>query len=282
MSFLCFDGETIVQTPEGPKAMKNLFIGDSISGSLVTSVYRVEGNNAVLYSLHGITVTGSHKVKYGDTFIRVEDHPDSSPSDKFVDTLVCFNTHDHRIRIGELEFLDFVETTEEGFLDFKNMYIQLMYNGKMTTKPYKENTGIFPNTRIPLADNRVSAIDDIHVGDVLDNGDTVLGIACHLASHVYNYVEIAKGVLATPSTWVFQNHRIDRADTVSQNHIHNHPQETKVVYQLITESSMYPVLGSENERIMILDELETTDDCYHSIKDTIIMSGSFRGKRIVV
>jgi hypothetical protein len=282
MSFLCFDPLTRVSTPEGEKFMSELFIGDSISGSFVTSVYRVDGKDAVLYSLHGVTVTGSHKVKHGDTFIRVEDHPDAVPSDRLVDTLVCFNTHDHRIRIGDLEFLDFVENTEEGFLDFKNMYIQLMYNGKMTTKPYRENTGIFAKTRVPLANNKVTAIEDIQIGDVLDNGEVVLGVTCHLSSHVYNYVEIAKGILASPSTWVFDNDRITRADIVAQNHIHNHPEETKFVYQLITESSTYPVLGAENKRVMILDELETTDDCYHSIKDTIIMSGSFRGKRIVV
>jgi hypothetical protein len=50
------------------------------------------------------------------------------------------------------------------------------------------------------------------------------------------------------------------------------------IYQLITERSMYRVTGST----CILDELETTEEFYHNLKDSIITTGRFRNKVIVV
>jgi hypothetical protein len=282
MSFLCFDGDTIVSTPEGPKTMREIRIGDSISGSLVTSLYRITGTNAALYMLEGVYVTGSHKVKHGDTFIRVDEHPDAELSMKEVDVLYCLNTSDHRIRIGSFEFLDFVENTQQEFLDFRNKYIQMIYNGTVQTPSYRETTGLISNTQVSLKDNRTKSISDVCIGDILDNGEVVLGVVCHLGRHTYQYSEIIPGVIGTPSTWVYRNAHIERAGAMALNALQNTHEQPKFVYQLITSSSMYPVVGSNGKRVMILDELETTDDFYHSLKDSIITSGSFRGKRIVV
>jgi hypothetical protein len=282
MSFLCFDENTQIQTLVGMKAMKDVTIGDRLAGNLstVTSIYLMDGTDVQMYSLGDILVTGSHKVKHKGKFIRVDKHPNAKKSKKESKRLVCLNTTSHRISIKNYEFLDFVETDDSTFIDFKNKYIETIYNGISSEHEYGERTGLFAGTKISLKDGLTKPIQDIRIGDVLDNNDVIKGICAHLITG-NRYVEIAKGVLATRNTWIYKDNKILKANSVG-NHAGDREEGRLIVFQLITESSMYPVIGNDNSRTLIVDELETTDPFYHKIKDTIITTGSFRGKLIVV
>jgi hypothetical protein len=282
MSFLCFDEDTVIQTFNGPKLMKNVVIGDRLTNNLalVTSVYSIDAKGVDMYSLSGIIVSGSHKVKYKNKFIRVDKHPSAKKVPNKCNRLVCLNTTNHRISIKNYEFLDFVETDDSTYLDFKNRYIQTLYNGVSSKITTSQKTGVFPNTKISLINDVKKAIKDIQVGDVLDNGDIVKGVCSHVIN-TSKYVEIAKGILTAPDTWIYKDNAAIRANGYGNIQIEN-DYSMIVVYQLITESSMYPVIGNDNSRTLIIDELETTEPFYHSMKDTIITSGSFRGKLIVV
>ena len=79
---------------------------------------------------------------------------------------------------------------------------------------------------------------------------------------------------------LFPSHDI-RAEEIGKNQYDGNAQPV-YVYQLITNSSFYPVINKNDNRLMILDELETTESHYHAIKDSIITSGRFRGKIIVI
>jgi len=70
-------------------------------------------------------------------------------------------------------------------------------------------------------------------------------------------------------------HRFERMAAIPYN-------ERYAVYQLITKSNTFPVIDSSNNRLMIVDELQTTDQSFARLKDTIITTGTFRGKEVVV
>jgi hypothetical protein len=282
MSFLCFDENTQVNTFKGTKAMRDVQIGDRLTDNLaiVSSVYKMDGAGIQMYSLGGVLVTGSHKVKYKGKYIRVDKHPQAKKVSKESKHLVCLNTTTHKISIKNFEFLDFVESDDSTFVDFKNAYIQMIYNSKQIIPSLRNRTGVLHDTMIPMKDGFPLPIQEVSVGDILDNGDVVRGICKHLVID-HMYVEIEKGVLTMPGTWVFEDNTILRADTFGhpQKYVESAP---FFAYQLITEHSMYPVINSEKKRIMIIDELETTEPFYHAMKDTIITSGRFRSKLIVV
>ena len=279
MNFLCFDENTQIQTFEGFKPIKDVRIGERLQQnlSIVTSVYKVDGTGVQMYSLSDILVSGSHKVKYRGKFIRVDKHPLAKKVSKPSKTLVCLNTNNNRIGIKNYEFLDFTETEDSEFVEFKNMYIQMLYNGKVNTLSNEYRSGILIGTKIPTTSGP-KPIELIQIGDILDNGEVVKGVCCHRMKDT-TYVEIEPGILTSLGTWIYKDHQIVRADSYGKTQFSG--SDVVLMYQLITESSTFPVSGKSN-RIMILDELQTTDPYFHTIKDTIITTGRFRSKLIVV
>jgi hypothetical protein len=233
-----------------------------------------------MYKVKDILVTGSHKLAYKGRFIRVDKHPLAEKVNTECKNLVCLNTTTHRIRIDGFDFLDFVESNHTSVLRFKNEYIQHLYNGTTDHKIYTDPTGLLPETMIPIKDG-ISPIDMISVGQTLDNGEIVKGIVAHSIPGNVPYVEIGSGVLVTPSTWVYQNQKIQRAAEIG-NMCVDVTLQPKMFCQLITDNSMFPITNPQGDRLFVLDELETTDPYFHKIKDRIISAGCFPNKRLVV
>lgn len=279
MNFLCFDENTRIQTFEGFKAIKDVRIGERLQENLaiVTSVYKIDGSGVQMYSLSDILVSGSHKVRYRGKFIRVDKHPQAKKVSKPSKRLICLNTNNHRIGIKNYEFLDFTETDDSEFNEFKSNYIQMLYNGRVSVIPSEYNSGILIGTNIPTMFG-LRPIQTIEIGDILDNGETVKGICVHRMKDSM-YVEIEPGILTSLGTWIYKDNQIVRADSYGK--IQFGGSDSNLMYQLITESSTFPVFGKDS-RIMILDELQTTDPYFHTIKDSIITTGRFRSKLIVV
>jgi hypothetical protein len=281
ISFLCFDEDTKIGTFNGIKSIKDIEIGDRLSNlAIVTSVYKLDGRGVKMYNLSGVLVSGSHKVKHNGKFIRVDKHPHATKSKTDSTNLVCLNTSNHRISIRNYEFLDFIESEDSTFVDFKTSYIQNIYNAKSSKLMFNNRTGILAGTVIPLKHKLQKQIEDIEIGDVLDNGDVVKGICKHIMNDNI-YVEVEKGLLTTPATWIYKDNSIVRAEEYGRIQKYDIA-PMMCVYQLITEHSMYPVVTKTNNRIMVLDELETTEPFYHALKDSIITTGRFRSKVIVV
>jgi hypothetical protein len=276
MSFLCFDQDTKIQTFDGLKFIKDVKIGDRLTNNLalVTSIYKLDGTGVQMYDLGGVLVTGSHKVKYNRKFIRVDKHPHAKKVSTQSKQLVCLNTHSHRLSIKGYEFLDFVETNDSTYLDFKHGYIESLYNGKGTKKFYEEKTGVLGDTLIDLQKGGVCRISELSIGDVLHTGDVVKGICVHKIDG--NYYSVVDGITMSPNTWVYKENTLRKAGDIGDMTFTTEP---LYVYQLITETSMYSVSDSQ---IYLLDELETTEPFYHTVKDSIITSGRFRSKLIVV
>jgi hypothetical protein len=244
--------------------------------SLVTSIYKLDGTGIQMYDLNGILVTGSHKVKYKGKCIRVDKHPKSKKVSTQCKNLVCLNTTSHRITIQNTEFLDFSETNDVRLLDFKHQYIESLYSGRGSKAFCGQSTGVAADTLIELKNSVSTTISCIRVGDILKNGDVVKGICVHRI-HETPY-SVIDGVSMSSNTWVYKDNKIYKAGDIGDT---VYSAEPFYVYQLITDSSMYSVNLYDNQ-IRVLDELETTEKFYHDMKDSIITSGRFRSKLIVV
>lgn len=282
MNFLCFSEKTKIQTARGKFEMKDVQLGDILmeNNAQVTSIYKLDGTGVQMYRVKDILVTGSHKMAYKGKFIRVDKHPLAEKTDIQCKNLVCFNTTSHRIRIDGFDFLDFTESHDLQLLSFKNDYIQYMYNGKTTKNVYPDPTGLLPETLIPINGGFVP-ISMMGVGQRLDNGQTIKGVVVHSMPGNMPYVEVGTGVLVSPSTWVYKDGKVHRAAEIG-NICLDVTLEPKLFYQLITETSMFPITNINGGRVFVLDELETTDPFFHKIKDRIITSGCFPNKRLVV
>ena len=71
------------------------------------------------------------------------------------------------------------------------------------------------------------------------------------------YSSIA-GIVMAPATWILNDGKIRTAHSHGRN-TYSEPKEVYAVYQLITETSTFPILSRTNERFMLLDELGTTE-----------------------
>ena len=283
IGFLCFHPDTLISTNERNKSvpLRDIKLGDKLKGdAVVTSIYKVSGKGVPMYSLYGTLVSGSHKVKYQKEFIFVRNHPLAKKT-KDVPFLMCLNTSNHRIFTPTSEFLDFVENTSALVTNTKSKFVELIYNSKTSSKnvPTSHVTGVMAEAKVPLEDEDVP-IWLVQCGDILDNGEKVLGTVVHFVNETL-YCSISNDIYVAPSTWILKDghvrmaHALETSAVLSSN-------ERYAVYQLITESNTFPVLTSNNDRIMILDELQTTDPFLADMKDTIIMTGRFRGKEVVV
>lgn len=279
MRFLCFDENTKIGTFEGLKLIKDIKLGDRITSDLstVTSVYYMDGRGIPMYSLCGILVTGSHKVKYNGKFIFVKNHPKAKLQTVSSPRLVCINTSSHRIKLGSCEFLDFAECDDINFVNFKHRYIERLYNGSGLSIRYDNSSGVDCDTLITLQSGEVIPIGNMRVGNVLQTGDIVKGMCIHTVNS--NTYAVVDDVVMSPNTWIYVKNKVYKAGDVGKMSYINEPYN---VCQLITESSMYPISTKSNSNIYLLDELETTEDFYHNVKDSIITTGRFRNKVIVV
>ena len=283
IGFLCFDPTTIILTDDRnkPMVLSDIKLGQTLKGgAVVTSIYSVNGKGVEMYSLYGTHVSGTHKVKYQKQFVFVKDHPLAKKA-KEVPRLMCLNTSTHRIFTPTSEFLDFVENTSPSVVDMKSKFVELIYNSKTSSNNVASShvTGAMADTEVPLRYETIP-IWMVKTGDILDNGEKVLGTVVHYVNENL-YCSLGLGVNVAPSTWILSSGNINMAHTLGTCSALP-SNERYAVYQLITESNTFPLVSSNNERFMILDEIQTKDAYVANVKDTIIMTGTFRGKEVVV
>ena len=153
VSFLCFDPSTFVVLNERKGiAMQYLKVGDTLhTGEVVTAVYKIDATDVEMFNLYGINVSGHHKVKFGDTFIKVKDHPNAISIPNNLKFLTCINTDTHKIHLRGIEFLDFVESE-------------------------KPLPSISDNLLIELENREQMRITDVKLGLKLKDGGKIVGI----------------------------------------------------------------------------------------------------------
>jgi len=168
---ICFDPYTIIPMKDGSFTyIKYLKVGDVLrSGTIVTAVLILDSTFAKMYSLNNILVTGSHLVKYHNTWIPVDSHPNSIYIPTYLpEQLYCINTTSGFIEIGNMIFTDWDEMLPSDF------------------NPYPINTVVtlYPNIQVKIQDVQ---INDIIQYPHIPNYCIVTGIVTLIHNKIIQY-----------------------------------------------------------------------------------------------
>lgn len=202
--FTCFDPDTeIAVSVNGSvinKKISDVVIGDTLAGAAsnkVTATFRFIGDGQDMFMLPGnILVSGPHRLLHKGQWIHASCHPEAVPHGKWRGgkdiPLICLNTTDHVIRIGDYSFTDYDETIK-GNTDAMEAAM-LMINGKAVKETGEILRACHAKTPIKLKDG-LSPADHIILGTETSHG-TVNCVAKVLVDKVCMY----RGDIFTPAT----------------------------------------------------------------------------------
>lgn len=113
-SLTCFATNTPIRKKDGETVpIQNLRLGDILQdGGKVTGVMKFLAPRSDMYSVHGVTVAGSHILYTDEGPVLVRNYSLASPTlydDKYI---YCLTTTTHRIYVGNLIFSDWEEISE--------------------------------------------------------------------------------------------------------------------------------------------------------------------------
>ena len=116
----CFHPDTPIKLQNGQTVLlKHVKVGDILSsGARVTATMNCLANDVPLYVYDGTVVSGTHLVREEGVWTYVEKAKRSVPYEgPPTHTLICLNTTDHQIPIGNTVYSDYEEIEEE--LDYE-------------------------------------------------------------------------------------------------------------------------------------------------------------------
>jgi hypothetical protein len=181
MDTFCFDPDTPVHIEgKGMIPLKEVKIGDVFekTGSRVTSTFRFHADGQPMVQLPGVLVSTNHYIEYNNSWIRADQHPDSIPTSPWnggsLRPLICLNTSDHRIAIGNYVFADYDETEEADNTTMK--WVEHRLNAKSVTdktKGFAYTTVLSPETELRMSDQTVQRIDTIKLDEYTSLGKVI-------------------------------------------------------------------------------------------------------------
>jgi hypothetical protein len=190
------------------KAVQDIKIGDIIatSHSKVTATFRFYSRGQPMVKLGSTVVSTNHYILYQGHPIKAGDHPEAIHiaawnSDE---PLYCLNTHDNKIVIDDLTFLDYDETSE-GDKDTMN-FIEGQINSSIVEKDYSFTEycpAVYENTNIKMVDGNKLA-KDIKIGDKLVTGGEVVGLIRRAVTEICS---LPNNVILTPSTLYWNSNK---------------------------------------------------------------------------
>ena len=191
----CFNPETEVELMErGRVKVKDVRTGDVfLNGSKVTSTFSFLADGQPMVELPGpIQVSTNHYIEYKGKWIRSDQHPDAIPIGTWAGgkerPLICFNTNNHKIPVGNYVFLDYDETS---LADEDTMnWVEGRLNSKATKRNrlYEYTTLLAPSTQVKLKSGKIKLACALELGDELTFGKVISVIrkkakeACELPS----------------------------------------------------------------------------------------------------
>jgi hypothetical protein len=171
----CFDKHTLLQMKAGEyKEIPQVKIGDQLfDSSIVTSTIILDSKHVTMYNVHGVIVSGFHRIKSDGEWVSVSKYKHARKIEEYNEKYIyCINTTNKIINIGGLYFLDWDE-----LYDYHLSNV-LKYTGVRSASNIHPmlDGGFCEDTPIRLSDRRNLCIKDIIPGDVLANGATVYGV----------------------------------------------------------------------------------------------------------
>jgi hypothetical protein len=210
LDLFCFAPETEIDVEgKGTIAVKDVVIGDILSktGSRVTSVFQFMADGQPMVEFPGgIRVSSNHYVAFQGSYIRSDAHPDAKLVEDWnggtARPLICFNTNNHKIPVGNYVFLDYDETEEAD--DSTMAWVDAKINGQknITLRSYRyDYTTVFsPKQRILSAETLTpKEAYRVNLGECLNTGEVI--------GKVYKEVEecciLPTGECVTPGSLIW-------------------------------------------------------------------------------
>jgi hypothetical protein len=215
LNVFCFAPETPIEIKgKGKIPISEVKLGDICekTGSKVMSVYRFVADGQEMVYLNGIEVSTNHFVEYNGKWIESGNHPDAHSLGHWIGgrsrPLICLDTDDHRIPLGEYIFSDWDETSSS---DVETMKIaeQKLNGGFFLDAPreWLYQPAVDPNMKLRMKNSELKDALNIQAGDMLMTGK-VIGTG---KRHIYEYVTLPSGERVTPSTLVWNETHWSRA-----------------------------------------------------------------------
>jgi hypothetical protein len=175
----CFDEDTMLKMENGNlKKIKDIQIGEKVEGGdEITTIFKVDASRSQMYQLDGIIVSNSHKVKYQGKWCRVFQHPHAIKITSYDKPyLYCLNTISKEIHIGNDCFSDWDE-----IINIEKVKYRLSKKFNTNVTEVRDihkylNSGFHEKTEISLKNGIKKQIQNIEVGDILENGEKVIGL----------------------------------------------------------------------------------------------------------
>lgn len=176
----CFTGDTLLDVYTNDciivKPMVAVKIGDVLSNNtIVTASMKFSAKGQSIYNLHGVRVTGEHRVLHHSLgWLKVKNHPDSVLLPNFSEPFVyCLGTNTKTFKLGEYLYSDWDDIDETVTNALLDNCVDYTTNSEI--HKYLDN-GFIDSTAIELIDNTTKFIEHIQINDYLANGEQVLGI----------------------------------------------------------------------------------------------------------
>jgi hypothetical protein len=248
----CFEPSTQIQVDrDGQSAtisIADVRLGDILlpTRSVVTSKFHFNAHGQPMVRLLSPTdgrevyVSSNHYMAYNGRWIRSEFHPDATVTEPYsAQSLICLNTSDHVIPIGNYVFRDYDET-EDNDVDKKTMrMIETRVNATPASScayPFNEYMpSVAPSTEIQCADGSYQTASAIPLGTRLSTGGTVIGKVHRLITEycIVNGEKIAPSTLVwhpVRSTWI-------RAGEMENIQVHTYDLPRVYISFFVTPSS---------------------------------------------
>ena len=160
----CFDPDTpIFVKGKGLIPISQVEMEDELEGgSVVTSLFRFYADGQPMVTLGNTLVSTNHFVQNGSTWVKAAEHPDAKPARPWSGgterPLICLNTNDHNIIIGEHVFLDYDETEDCDSTTMK--WVEDIVNGNITSveADISYSNIVFDGTLIKMKDGSLKTI----------------------------------------------------------------------------------------------------------------------------
>jgi hypothetical protein len=203
---------------------------------------KVETNGSIMYKLNDVIVSNTHLVHYKNKWLRVEEHPDAVKLELYNKPyLYCLNTTSKTMYINSTLFSDWDELVGNDFIKVTHSAIN---NRIITSSEIHKllDSGLFGTTPIKMQNAKIKEIKTIEVGDILVNGEKVLGIVEIDGKTVKNQNECILGkntINGTSNLYVYDKNNIVVLDNL-QNATNKRTciNEDKL-YHLITDKKSF-------------------------------------------
>jgi hypothetical protein len=179
----CFSAETPIEMVDSTnKQIKDVVVGDILkNGSTVTSVIQFSATEQNMYQLHGVRVTGEHRVFHPTLkWIKVKYHPESVYMRDYNELFVyCLNTNEKTFTIGKTLFSDWDDIDEEVWEDLQKYCVTPGYLPENFTKADIHthlDSGFHGDSYVILANGLNIPVTQVKVNDILASGDKIVGV----------------------------------------------------------------------------------------------------------